>query len=179
MSKAEAWDFVHAIEGGWYDGSLPSDSNPTMWGITQNTYSRYLVKMGRPNRTVDRITRPEADAIYEDFWQRSRADELPYPVSALHFAYAINAGPSGEPQAAIEVLQRVLRVADDGVIGPKSRAAISIASTRVPLLYYDLFVAHLTEYRRMIKQPRLAPNARSWMMRLIEAHKRHRLTLFA
>lgn len=184
MSRNDAFALTHFLERGWYDGSEARDPNPTLNGVTQKAFDKYRRKLLGPNFTplsVAKMTPAQEAEIYGEYYDNAHAGELPSPIDALHFAYAFNAGPSGEPWAAIEVLQRVLGVTADGKVGPMTRAAIARATdtpAHIARLYYDLLIEHLTEYRRMIKNPRLAPNARSWMMRLIEAHKAARLTLF-
>ena len=69
-----------------------------------------------------------ARQIYrERFWDAMRADELPAEVRYLVFDAAV---ASGVRQSTLW-LQRALKVADDGVIGPKTLAASDAADPQV------------------------------------------------
>jgi lysozyme family protein len=63
-----------------------------------------------------------AKRIYhEKYWKPVRADELPEAVRYVLFDGAVNSGPA----QAVRWLQRAVNVADDGVIGPKTLAAVA------------------------------------------------------
>lgn len=180
MSRANAIAVVHGLEVGWYAGNEARDPNPTLDGVTQGAYDRWRDRVLGPGhrRSVALMTPSERTAIYEDYFAAARCEMLPSPLDVLHFHYAFNAGP----QAAIEVLQGVLGVDADGKVGPITRAAVvSRCGTKAGTawLFCDLFVAQLAEYRRMIKSSRLAPNARSWIGRLITVYEAGRTELFA
>jgi lysozyme family protein len=69
-----------------------------------------------------------ARQIYrERFWDAVRADELPAEVRYLAFDAAV---ASGVRQSTLW-LQRALKVADDGVIGPKTLAAAQAADPQL------------------------------------------------
>jgi lysozyme family protein len=64
---------------------------------------------------VRALTRAEAASIYRRFyWDAVRADALPPGLDHAVFDLAVNSGP---PRAST-LLQRVLGVAEDGLIGP-------------------------------------------------------------
>lgn len=65
-----------------------------------------------------------AEAFYrKHFWDAYNLDEIEnQQVANWAFDHAVNAGPKG-----IRWLQRAARVHDDGIIGPKSLAAINAA----------------------------------------------------
>jgi lysozyme family protein len=63
-----------------------------------------------------------AKRIYmERYWRPVRADELPAGVRYAVFDAAVNSGPG----QAVKWLQRAAGVADDGVLGPKTLAAVN------------------------------------------------------
>jgi lysozyme family protein len=102
-------------EGGWV--MHPADpGGMTMLGITQRTLSEWL---GRPATEKEiRALTPEAVApIYRKrYWQAIRGDDLPPGLDLAVFDLAVNSGPG----RAAKMLQAVLGVDPDGVIGPKT-----------------------------------------------------------
>lgn len=68
------------------------------------------------------LTREEAIAIYKaQYWDTVRGDDLPAGVDYCVYDYSVNSGPA----RASQELQRVVGADVDGVIGPKTLAAIS------------------------------------------------------
>lgn len=119
MNFSEALQHVLKHEGGYIDH--PDDpGGETNFGIT--------VAVARENGYLgDMRTIPMSvvESIYKrKYWDKVRADEMPESVRFALFDYAVNSG-SG---AAIRALQRVLGVADDGVIGPMTLAAAKAQS---------------------------------------------------
>ena len=85
----------------------------TKYGISQRSY---------PSVDIANITLDEAKAIYQrDYWDRAQCDRLPPGIAFDVFDTAVNSGIG----QAIRFLQRAVGVADDGVIGPMTLAAIS------------------------------------------------------
>lgn len=115
----DAFNHVLREEGGYVND--PADSGgATNRGVTQATYDLYRDEKKQPRRHVRHLTIAETEAIYNSFWQNCKADELPQGINIIHFDFAINAGIR---RAAI-TLQRCVEVEDDGVIGPKTLAAV-------------------------------------------------------
>jgi hypothetical protein len=102
-------------EGGYVNH--PADpGGATNLGITAATLAR---ARGHPVSAADvaALTRAEAAAIYRRFfWNSARGDDLPAGLDHAVFDLAVNSGPG----RAARLLQRVLAVAEDGVIGPAS-----------------------------------------------------------
>lgn len=70
------------------------------------------------------ITSEMAGDIYRrKFWDAVRGDDLPPPIAVVAFDAAINCGPS----RAIRWLQGAVGASPDGVLGPRTRAAIALA----------------------------------------------------
>lgn len=119
MNFSEALQHVLKHEGGYIDH--PNDpGGETNFGIT--------VAVARENGYLgDMRTIPMSvvESIYKrKYWDKVRADEMPESVRFALFDYAVNSGPG----AAIRALQRVLSVADDGVLGPMTLAAAQAQS---------------------------------------------------
>ena len=103
-----------ADPGNWTGGACGKGKcNGTKYGISAASY---------PNLDIAALTLDAAEAIYQrDYWQRVRGDELPPSLALLVFDAAVNSGVS----RAIRWLQAVVAVEVDGVLGPKSMAAIA------------------------------------------------------
>ncbi len=105
---------VDVLEGG---GTLITDQGGrTAWGIS---------KRAHPDVDVEHLTRDQALAIYRsDYWSPIKADQLPAPFALALFDASVNLGPV----EAVKLLQRVLRVPDDGVMGSRTLRAASKAN---------------------------------------------------
>lgn len=123
----EALAAVLVHEGGYVNH--PADpGGATNKGITHRTYAAWLHKRGLPTKNVRNITDEEVAAIYEEqYWNVIRGDDLPHGIDYAVFDFAVNSGPA----RAAKFLQRVVGVADDGVIGLQTlKAAESTGSNK-------------------------------------------------
>lgn len=119
MNFTEALQHVLKHEGGYVDH--PSDpGGETNYGIT--------VKVARENGYLgDMRSIPMhvvADIYKRQYWDTVKCDQMPESVRFALFDYAVNSGPV----AASKALQRVLGVADDGIIGPATIGAAQAQS---------------------------------------------------
>lgn len=105
-------DRVLSHEGGYVND--PNDpGGETKWGISKRSY---------PHLNIKDLTRQDAIAIYQsDFWQRVQGDKLPVPFVFQALDAAVNHGIGN----AVRWIQRAAGVADDGVIGPVTLAAVA------------------------------------------------------
>lgn len=115
----ESLRLVLRHEGGYTNH--PSDpGGPTNFGITIHDYRRYI----NPNGTasdVKNMKLAQAATIYRArYWDIQHCDEMPSGVDYAMFDYGVNSGV-GRSQ---KVLQRILKVAVDGIIGAKTLAAL-------------------------------------------------------
>lgn len=109
--------------GNWTGGKVGKGIfKGTKYGIAANTY---------PNLDIKNLTIEQAKAIYKkDWWDKLGADQLaPYIVYQL-WDFAVNAGKS----RAVKELQQAVGVPDDGVIGPKTIAAVNAKEVNDVLL---------------------------------------------
>lgn len=73
-----------------------------------------------PEVDIERLSYEQAVQIYrKDYWEKSRSEELPYPLSLVHVDGAVNTGIGQQTK----FLQRVCGVDDDGILGPKTLKA--------------------------------------------------------
>jgi lysozyme family protein len=142
---------------------------PTKYGITWGTlakaYSQGLVN----HNDITRLTKPEADAIYEAmYWRPSRSDKLPWGLCLVHFDCAVNSGVSGAGkllQRSVNDLLTARKITVDGIIGPDSLLAVG----EVPL---DALTARYLDVREMFyrglvaKDPGQGTFLPGWLNRL-------------
>lgn len=121
MDFKTALAHVLRYEGGYVNH--PNDrGGPTNKGITQSTYNTYSKLQGLAIRDVKDIGDDEVGAIYyHSYWLSAHCDKLPSPLNMVVFDTAVNSGPN----RAIKMLQRILALNQDGVVGPKTLAAIA------------------------------------------------------
>lgn len=114
---SRALAFVLAHEGGYTDD--PRDpGGETNFGICKRVY---------PDLDIKALTRDAAEVIYQrDYWHAARCGGMPPAVAVMHFDCTVNQGPT----AAAKMLQVAAGVTPDGVIGPKTLAAVRAADTR-------------------------------------------------
>ena len=121
----------------------PNDTGgATMCGITIGTYKRYRQSNGKPEPTVNdlkNITLNEwTDILRTYYWDKMRADEI--RNQSVANLCVDNVWGSGT--GYIKQIQRVCKVHTDGIVGPKTLAAINNANQR------ELF-GRLWEHRRV------------------------------
>ena len=107
-----AVELILKHEGGYVND--PRDNGgETNFGISKRAY---------PHLDIRNLTREQAIAIYKrDYWDKCRCDEMPSGLALSVFDMAVNAGNN----RAIRILQYVLGVAVDGIIGSKTLEAAS------------------------------------------------------
>lgn len=164
---------VLAMEGGFSDD--PYDpGGPTNKGITLATFAKWRSvtvdatsrkKLISALKQIDDVT---VRGIYQArYWQPASCDQLPDAVAVMHFDAAVNHGVG----TAIRVLQTALRVAADGEIGPKTRAALQAAQPQE-------IISRYAELRR--KRYRALPHfwrfGRGWLSR-VDATEKLAMTL--
>lgn len=112
-SFERALSIVLEHEGGDKFTDDPLDGGgATRFGISQ---------IAHPSVDVRNLTREGAAAIYRaEYWQPMQCDELPAPLALCVFDCAVNQGR----MAAARLLQEAVGTTVDGVLGPKTLAAI-------------------------------------------------------
>ena len=118
-------------EGGYSDH--PKDpGGATMRGITLSTYNSFT-SGGKTKADLRNISDQEIQNIYlVGYWTRMHCDFLPSGVDYAVFDAVVNSGPS----KAARWLQTVVDVEIDGIIGPKTIAAVN---NNTPGEVVDLF----------------------------------------
>lgn len=97
----------------------------TKFGIAANTY---------PDIDIENLTLLEAKEIYyRDWWMNINADQMDPVLVYQVWDFAVNAGMSSSKRA----LQRAVRVAEDGQIGPMTVRAVRAMGTSDVLLRFN------------------------------------------
>ena len=111
-------------EGGYSDNPL-DPGGATNMGITRKTlagWRKVTPWTNLPKSAVQSLSRDEAAAIYKAlYWTPCHGDDLPAGIDLAVFDYGVNSGPG----TSIKALQSELKVVADGVIGPKTLAALA------------------------------------------------------
>ena len=142
----EALAHTLQFEGGWANN--PKDpGGATMKGITQRTYNQYLGRQASQEE-LRHISDAEVAAIYRKlYWDECLADALADGLDLAVFDAAVNTGP----REAGKLLQRIVGAPADGVLGPKSLAAINkyIAAEGLPKVI-DAYTEARQAYYRLL-----------------------------
>lgn len=148
---ALAFQWVLGAEGG-YSNDPDDPGGETKFGISKRAY---------PTVDIAALTKEQAETIYRrDYWDRCRCGEFPLQVGFALFDAAVNQGA----RQAVVLLQRALRVAQDGIVGP---ATIAAAMRAVPgdvlLDYLSHRAAHYAQLNEKFH--------RGWFMRLFRLQR--------
>lgn len=115
LSFKQIFDRLIGYEGGYVDD--PRDpGGETNWGVTKRT-----AQANGYTGAMKTMTRQQAYEIYRRaFWLRYNCEQMPDAVAYQFFDAAVNHGFGN----ASRMLQRAVNVADDGIIGNMTIAAI-------------------------------------------------------
>lgn len=107
-------------EGGWSDD--PADSGgATMKGVTLATFRRYY-GLNKTKSDLRKITNAQWEHIFKvGYWDRMKADDIRnQSLAELCVQTVWGSGPDW-----IRNIQRAIDVKDDGIVGPKTLAALN------------------------------------------------------
>lgn len=156
--------FILGWEGGFAND--PDDrGGATNKGITLDTYKAYCRRKGYPVPTVERlknISDEQWTEIFKTlFWDRWRADE----INSQSIANILVDWVWGSGKYGITIPQRILGVTVDGIVGPKTIAAVNAAD---PKLLFDRIMAARKKYIDDIctSRPKNNKFKRGWLRRL-------------
>ncbi|MGL5447078.1 MAG: glycoside hydrolase family 108 protein [Rhabdaerophilum sp.] len=143
-------------EGGYADH--PSDpGGATMMGITRATLADWRGRSVSKDE-VRALSRAEVAEIYRArYWNAVSGDALPAGLDLVLFDYAVNSGPG----RAVRTLQGLLGVAADGLLGPRTIAALD--GQAMPSLIQDICNARRNFLRNLSTAPVFG---RGWMRRV-------------
>lgn len=114
MSFQDSLNQTLKFEGGY----TVDDGGPTNYGITQSTYNDYRYKSVRDISPVE-----VADIYQKMYWVEANCDiidAISGEMSMAHFDFSVNSGTG----TAKRMLQRSLKVTEDGIIGADTLTAL-------------------------------------------------------
>lgn len=137
------------VEGG-YVNHKADKGGPTKYGITLDTLSDYLGRTATILE-VQGLDKDTAIKIYrKKYYLDPGINKLPEAIQPIIFDAGVNSGPT----AGIKILQKLLGLEPDGIIGPKT---IKEATTDVTISEKD-FINHLVDARRQKYESIVAKN---------------------
>lgn len=166
FSKALQAVLLH--EGGYVHH--PRDpGGMTNLGVTKKVWEAWIGKVVG-EKEMRALTPATVAPLYKkQYWDAVKGDELPAGLDYLMFDFAVNAGPG----RAIRTMQKALGTKPDGVIGPRTIAALKAADPT------DLIAKFSMEKELFYKAlPTFATFGKGWLRRVDEA-KSHAVTLLA
>jgi lysozyme family protein len=135
------------VHEGGYTNHPADPGGPTNFGITIHDYRKY-VKADATAADIRAMKVEDAKRIYRaKYWDAQRCDELPAGVDYAMFDYGVNSGIGRSKK----VLQRVLGVTADGVLGPQTMHAVERSDPK------NVIVAICDERLRFLKRLRTWP----------------------
>jgi lysozyme family protein len=144
---------IDRLEGG---GALVNDAGGiTRFGVSSKAH---------PDVDVLNLTRLGAFAIYHArYWLVLQADKLPRGLDLAVYDASVNMGTA----TAVRMLQRVLRVEADGIMGPETLAAVRAFRPQSELRarYHEL---RLRSYEAIVEHnPARQPDLFGWRCRVM------------
>jgi lysozyme family protein len=152
-------------EGGY--SNHPNDpGKATNYGVTQMVYDNYRKINGEPTQDVRDISDEEVYDIYlTAYWIPMNLTGIVNEELILQiFDMGVNAGI----RTAIKLIQRIVDVKDDGIIGKKTTAAINSFPEDLVSFYKherDVYYHVIVE-----KNPKLAVFLNGWLNRIKNTH---------
>jgi len=152
-------------EGGFVNDPLDSGGRTNL-GVTQKVWEEWL---GHPVTEADMkaLTPQKIAPMYKlKYWNPSYCEVLPKGLDYVVFDFAVNAGTG----RSVKTLQQAIGCVADGVIGPKTMAAINDAEPKDLIAkfsdaradFYQGIVARKPDQARFIK---------GWLNRVEESRK--------
>ena len=152
-------------EGGYVNDPLDSGGRTNL-GVTQRVWEEFV---GHPVTEADMkaLTPEKVAPMYKmKYFNPSYCEKLPKGLDYLAFDFAVNAG-SGR---SVKCLQGVIGVVQDGVIGPRTMAAINAANPKD--LINKFSDARADFYQGIVaRKPDQARFIKGWLNRVEESRK--------
>jgi len=160
LSKALTLMFGH--EGG-YSNRKTDSGGPTKYGITHRTLAGHRGVAAVTADDVKKLTLLEAELIYrKSYWVQSGGDVLPVGLDYLNFDTGVNSGPS----RANKILQKVVGVPQDGIVGGQTLAAVKSYNGGVEALITAYGEERMRFLRSLGGPTGWRANGRGWTIRV-------------
>lgn len=119
----QCFTWIIAHEGPFTDDSALGDSGGmTTWGVTHRDWARWTGRS--PSRAeMKALKQSDVKPLYKKFyWDAMHCDELPPGLDYAVFDYGVNSGI----YRSIKILQRLVSVPVDGIMGAKTLDAVRV-----------------------------------------------------
>lgn len=160
-----AFDLVLKSEGGYVNDNA-DHGGETNLGVTRAAWGEYK---GRPIRDGEmrQLTRDMVKPFYKSrYWDKVRGDDLPAGLDYAVFDFAVNAGPG----RAAKFLQRAVGVAEDGMIGPATMAAVKRTNAAEVLAQFS--AAKESFYKGLVdRDPAQRRFIKGWLARVDQVER--------
>jgi lysozyme family protein len=152
-------------EGGFVNHSR-DPGGMTNLGVTKQTYEEWV---GHPvsEQIMRKLTPQLVSPLYKvKFWDTMKCENLPKGLDLCVFDFGVNAGV----RRSVRMLQRLLRVEDDGIIGPATLAAVE---ARKAVIGSHALIAFFQAERRVYYKslPHFPTFGRGWLRRVDAVEK--------
>ena len=157
---------VRRWEGGW--SNHPSDPGGlTRYGITLKLLKGLRIDFNGDGvidgKDLAAMTESQAAMIYRRrFWDKARCDQLPRGLDLAVFDSAVNQGPA----RAVKFLQKAVGAKADGLIGPKTLAAVARKPASAVLT--DVMARRAVHYSSLAI---VAVFGLGWFRRMFDCHR--------
>lgn len=162
MAKKEILKpFIRAWEGGF--AIIKGDrGGATKWGVTIGTF-RAVYGQGRTVEDLKKMTEEQWDHIFKTiFWDKWKADQIEnQSIANLLVDWLWASGSYG-----IKLPQKILGVKIDGIVGPKTIAAINNYPKGNGALFEALWTEREAYFRRIATPPSQRKFLKGWLNRL-------------
>lgn len=149
--------FTLQHEGG-YSNDTDDPGGETQFGIAR----RYHENLDIKNLTLEQAKK----IYYKEYWVSSGCDDLPDRTAMVMFECAVNPGR----YRAVQFLQRVIGVFDDGILGPKTLKAVeSYSDLHMSLLVIDERIKYYQQ--KVTESPIKVKYLRGWLSRCEDLRK--------
>ena len=162
-------DWTFGSEGGYSKAKTDSGNYlngvlvGTKYGITGKTLAAHRGVKTVTADDVKNMTRDEAAEIYvKSYWPQSGGDILPDGLDYAAFDFGVNSGPA----RAVKTLQRVLGIAQDGIVGGQTLAAVNRYPGGVPAVIRAYCDARMVFLRGLGGAQGFSANGRGWTYRV-------------
>ena len=153
-----SFELMLKSEGGYVNH--PSDpGGRTNLGVTQRVWEQWVGRESN-EKEMRSLTPAMVEPLYKrKYWDACKCDDLPEGLDYLVFDFAVNAGPG----RSIKTLQTAVGTTPDGIIGPKTLAAVRAVD---PHELIEKFSVAKTQFYESL--PTFPTFGRGWLNRVAD-----------
>lgn len=153
-----SFELMLKSEGGYVNH--PQDpGGRTNLGVTQRVWEQWVGRESN-EKEMRSLTPAMVEPLYKrKYWDACKCDDLPEGLDYLVFDFAVNAGPG----RSIKTLQTAVGTTPDGIIGPKTLAAVRAVD---PHELIEKFSVAKTDFYESL--PTFPTFGRGWLNRVAD-----------